>query len=108
MKLYLIVGSVVISLCLLFAIPVSAASSNCRIVQTQGEDVAQKILNQMKDMSGPINVGAATLNLVGTISGGRHKGPVLITGAAVSVIGAVFSAAETFAEPKQELCRISS
>lgn len=104
MKLYLITGSLVISLCLLLAIPLPAASLNCRIVETQGKGVKQEILNQMKDMSGPINVGAATLNLVGTIGGGRLKGPVLITGAAVSVIGAVFSAAETFAEPKQELC----
>ena len=42
MKLYLM-GSVVISLCLLLGVPVSAASLNCRIVETQGEDVTQKL-----------------------------------------------------------------
>lgn len=109
MKLYLIIGSVVISLCLLLAIPLPAASSNCRIVETQGEDVAQNILNQMKDMSRHISVGGAALAVIGTISGGRHQRIVQITGAAVTLLGEVFSEAETIAEARQQplqLCEI--
>jgi type III secretory pathway component EscV len=111
MKLHSIIGSVVISLCLLLEIPVSAASLNCRIVETQGEDVTQKILNQMKDMSRHITVGGATLALIGTIGGGRNQRFVQITGAAVSLLGAVFSEAETIAEAKNQplrLCEITN